>query len=336
MGLYTYFFEKERWIRQYNCTFYSVEDVALEKRQHLIYAAIVLTLFVVYEILYIPCLYAMLKKQVRQNFCYKLMLEMALYDVFTLPLTALLPGIYSMNGYMFCSFPVLSYMAGGVIFPLWIGYSMTSLILAINRCLAFSKYKTLFEGAFRQAFWILLPLFASVFVIIFGQSITYNSILGAWFFNPHLGYFEDVNAVYPSSIQFWNNIIFCTVLPTVYVWFFLSNWAMSKKRMSGGMSAKEYRLFTQCLLINLTICAAAAGYMLMQYLNLPTEFIAFSHVAWIIVEGAPPVVLLSMNETIRKIVFGRKGKRGTTQHHSSTNGANAQSQPKLTDSQIIG
>lgn len=58
----------------------------------------------------------MLKKQVRQNFCYKLMLEMALYDVLTLPLTALLPGIYSMNGYMFCSFPVLSYMTGGVIF----------------------------------------------------------------------------------------------------------------------------------------------------------------------------------------------------------------------------
>jgi hypothetical protein len=50
MGLYTYFFEKDRFARQYNCSFYSVEDVALEKRQHLIYAVIVLTLFVVYEV----------------------------------------------------------------------------------------------------------------------------------------------------------------------------------------------------------------------------------------------------------------------------------------------
>jgi hypothetical protein len=50
MGLYTFFFEKERWTRQYNCSFYSVEDVPLEKRQHLIYAGIVLTLFVVYEV----------------------------------------------------------------------------------------------------------------------------------------------------------------------------------------------------------------------------------------------------------------------------------------------
>jgi hypothetical protein len=58
----------------------------------------------------------MLQKSVRQTFCYKLMLEMALYDVLTLPLTALLPGIFSLNGYMFCSFPTLSYMAGGVIF----------------------------------------------------------------------------------------------------------------------------------------------------------------------------------------------------------------------------
>lgn len=50
MGLYTFFFEKDRWARQYNCSFYSVEDVPLEKRQHMIYAIIVLILFVVYEV----------------------------------------------------------------------------------------------------------------------------------------------------------------------------------------------------------------------------------------------------------------------------------------------
>lgn len=96
--------------------------------------------------------------------------------------------------------------------------------------------------------------------------------------------YDDPPFQYPSTLQLSNNIIFCIVLPTVYIWFFLHNYAISKKRQS-GMSAKEYRLFTQCLLINLTICAAAGGYVLMQYLNLPQQFIAFSHVAWIIVEG---------------------------------------------------
>jgi hypothetical protein len=50
MGLYTYFFQPLKWTQQYNCTFYSVEDVPLDKRRHVIYAIIVLTLFVIYEV----------------------------------------------------------------------------------------------------------------------------------------------------------------------------------------------------------------------------------------------------------------------------------------------
>ncbi|KAI6234275.1 hypothetical protein M3Y99_00823800 [Aphelenchoides fujianensis] len=290
MGLYFYFFHPVEYTKMYNCTFYSVEDVPLERRQHIIYAIIVLALFVIYEILYLPCMYAMLNKHVRQSFCYKLMIEMAIYDMITLPLTALLPGIFSMQGWMFCSHPTISYMGGTIIFPLWIGYSLCSLILSINRCLSLSRYKVLFEGPTRELFWILLPPAVSLVVAMFGQSITYNSILGAWFFNPHLGYFEDTVGA----------------------------------------------LFIQTLIINFTIAGAAAGYMLMQYLSLPEYFIAFSHVAWIIVEGAPPVVYLTMNETIRKIIFGRK-RTHTQQRSSSVQNLNSSTVPhsKITDSQII-
>jgi hypothetical protein len=42
-----------------------------------------------------------------------------------------------------------------------------------------------------------------------------------------------------------------------------------------------------------------------------------------------------MNETIRKIVFGRKGKRATTQQHSSSNVQNPQSAPKMVDSEVL-
>ncbi|KAI6239897.1 hypothetical protein M3Y99_00522100 [Aphelenchoides fujianensis] len=277
----------------------------------------------------------MLNKHVRQSFCYKLMIEMAIYDMITLPLTALLPGIFSMQGWMFCSHPTISYMGGTIIFPLWIGYSLCSLILSINRCLSLSRYKVLFEGPTRELFWILLPPAVSIVVALFGQSITYNSILGAWFFNPHLGYFEDTVGAYPSDLQFYNNIAFCIILPVVYVLFFLNNYALSRKRVS-GMSGKEYRLFIQTLIINFTIAGAAAGYMLMQYLSLPEYFIAFSHVAWIIVEGAPPVVYLTMNETIRKIIFGRK-RTHTQQRSSSVQNLNSSTVPhsKITDSQII-
>ncbi|KAI6234299.1 hypothetical protein M3Y99_00811000 [Aphelenchoides fujianensis] len=251
----------------------------------------------------------MLKKKLRQSFCYKLMIEMAVYDMATLPLTAFFPAIFSYNGWMFCSHPTISYMGGTIIFPLWIGYSLCSLILSINRCLALSKYKVIFQGRLRQAIWLGIPPCTTVFVAIFGQSITYNSVLGAWFFNPHLGYFADTNGTYPSDLQFYNNTAFCILLPMVYVWFFINHFGLSKQRM-GGMPAKEYRLFIQTLVINFTIAGAAAGYMGMQYMNLPEYFIAFSHVGWIIVEGAPPIVYLTMNESIKKVVFGyfRRGK----------------------------
>ncbi|KAI6175014.1 Serpentine Receptor, class T [Aphelenchoides bicaudatus] len=258
MGLYLYFFDHETYDLHYNCTFYSVEDMPFEKRRRPIFAAIVFILGVAYEFLYIPCIYAMFKKKVRQAFCYKLMIEMALYDMFTLPLTAFFPAIFSYNGWMFCSYPTVTFLAGGILFPLWIGYSMTSLILAINRCLAFSKYSWIFKGFWREILWLATPPTATITVALFGQSITYNSVLGAWFFNPHLRYYADTSNTYPSTIQFWNNILFCTILPTVYVWFFINNYTLSKKRMS-GMSAKEYRLFIQCLVVNFTIVGAAAG-----------------------------------------------------------------------------
>ncbi|KAI6175013.1 hypothetical protein M3Y97_00984800 [Aphelenchoides bicaudatus] len=61
----------------------------------------------------------------------------------------------------------------------------------------------------------------------------------------------------------------------------------------------------------------------MQYLNLPEQIICFSHVSWIIIEGAPPIVLLTMNETVRKIVFNRihgKVSVSTTHPNSPVNG----------------
>jgi hypothetical protein len=70
---------------------------------------------------------------------------------------------------------------------------MTSLILSINRCLAFSSYKWIFQGALLQTLWLGTPVVATVITAIFGQSITYNSVLGAWFFNTHLSYFKDTN-----------------------------------------------------------------------------------------------------------------------------------------------
>jgi hypothetical protein len=46
-----------------------------------------------YVILYIPCLIVMLKKELWQNICYKLMFIVGIFDICTLTINAFLPGI---------------------------------------------------------------------------------------------------------------------------------------------------------------------------------------------------------------------------------------------------
>jgi hypothetical protein len=62
--------------------------------------------------------------------------------------------------------------------------------LALNRCLAFTHYYWIFDE-WRQWIWFTLPLAYASLIFAFAQAPIYNSIYGAWFFNPHLGYFGD-------------------------------------------------------------------------------------------------------------------------------------------------
>ena len=45
---------------------------------------------------------------------------------------------------------------------------------------------------------------------------------------------------------------------------------------------RNFQLFIQTLIINVTISLSALGYTLMQYVELPKQAVAVSHVLWII------------------------------------------------------
>jgi hypothetical protein len=57
----------------------------------------------------------------------------------------------------------------------WLGYSQTSLILALNRCLSFSRYKWIFTE-WRQYVWIGFPVALAVGIMLFGETGAYNSV----------------------------------------------------------------------------------------------------------------------------------------------------------------
>jgi hypothetical protein len=65
------------------------------------------------------------------------------------------------------------------------------MLLAINRCLSFSRYKYIFDGP-QQYFFMALPIGLTIYVLLFGMSASYSPVYNAWFFDPHRGYYNDV------------------------------------------------------------------------------------------------------------------------------------------------
>ena len=158
-----YLFEKEgTYTRLYNCSSYSVEAVPLAQRQHIALGALLVVLFVIFELLYIPCLLAISRHL--QHTSFKIMFYIGVLDLFGLFVAGLVTGLYAIEGAVFCSHPTQIYWMGVVGFFLWLAESMAELILAFNRCVdswSPNVGRALFDGR-RTYFWLALVRVYSV------------------------------------------------------------------------------------------------------------------------------------------------------------------------------
>ncbi|KAI6170907.1 hypothetical protein M3Y97_01103500 [Aphelenchoides bicaudatus] len=236
---------RDYYQKHYNCSFYSVDSIPIEERQHKAYGWMLVAMFIVFELLYAPCVFAMAQKTLRKNFCYKLMLIMATFDMLLMPTNILQPGYANLNGYTYCSFPLFSYLNGIALFSLWIGYVNAALILAFNRCLLYSNYNWIFKGRW-EYFWLSLPFVTLIYTLFFGHASTYSVVSGALFFNPHVDYFADIQNNYPVNIHLVANSLFTVLTPTVYVIFFANNYKLAKSRPS-GVTKSEYSTFNKSI-----------------------------------------------------------------------------------------
>ncbi|KAI6230336.1 G protein-coupled receptor [Aphelenchoides fujianensis] len=267
------------------------------------------------ELLYAPVIYAFCTKGLRKKSCFRLMFLMAVYDVLSLPVTTFLAGYFAFTGRMFCDAPRFVYLAGIFGFTCWSGYTVTSLLLSINRCLAFTPYSWVFTGKLQYVF-LALPLVYSAGICAFARAPIWNSLVGAYMFNPHLGYFEDKNDLYYSSEQILNNLSLSILLPTIYIVFYVHHSMISKGR--SRIPKREYSLFLQVLLMNSILSCASVGYVLMQFVHIPEQLIFASHLAWVSVQCAPPIIYLTMNQTIRAVVFPGKSRITSVSLNNST------------------
>ncbi|KAI1692749.1 serpentine type 7TM GPCR chemoreceptor srt domain-containing protein [Ditylenchus destructor] len=186
-----YVFRHSEWEELYHCT-YDIDIIPLEKRVHEIHGVLIIALATIFMLIYIPTLSIIMFKFLDKP-AYQLMFLIGVTDVLIL-ITALIPcGIWSFEGYVFCTQPTLIYMLGCFGTGFWVLSTESSAILAFYRCLELWRpfvANSLFKGR-RTLLWIGFSLFHFTAVFFFGMPVIYSSIDGAFAINPHAGYIED-------------------------------------------------------------------------------------------------------------------------------------------------
>uniref|UniRef100_A0A914Q242 G-protein coupled receptors family 1 profile domain-containing protein n=1 Tax=Panagrolaimus davidi TaxID=227884 RepID=A0A914Q242_9BILA len=98
----------------YNCTFYDIEAIALEKRQKVGIGVSFILIFAIFEMLYIPILFIMKKHVFIHQSCYKIMFYVGVVDVLCLCCNGFCTGLFAILGYVYCSSPKLIHTTGCV------------------------------------------------------------------------------------------------------------------------------------------------------------------------------------------------------------------------------
>jgi len=151
-----YLFEHESsYARLYNCSTYSVEEIPLAQRQHITLGVVFIVRFPLFQLLYIPCIVAIVKHLQYPSF--KVMLYIGILDMLCLCVNGLATGIYAIEGAVFCSHPDQIYWLGVAGLFFWMAESSAEFVLALNRCVDTwypNASRALFEGS-RTWLWLL-------------------------------------------------------------------------------------------------------------------------------------------------------------------------------------
>ncbi|KAI1727082.1 serpentine type 7TM GPCR chemoreceptor srt domain-containing protein [Ditylenchus destructor] len=306
-----YFFHYDEYELLYNCSFYNISMIPLEQRQHVGMGALFIALYFIFEILYIPCIIAI--KKHTDSPCYKIMFYIGINDMICMCFNGFLTGYFAIMGTVFCSYPTFIYVCGNTALALWASETVAEVTLALNRCIAICSPKweyILFKG-YKTWIWMALPTIYAAYWWTFTKPILFSGIYMSWFFNPHVGYFDDFGLIYDNEVHITHNYFVIVGLTLTYSAFAIMLFVKSKKVAAG------------VVMISMINAVAAAVYVYMQFFRINQLIIYLGMVAWLLAHGIPPVIYLAMNKTLRrdaaKMLIHALQKAGPTvsSHHQS-------------------
>uniref|UniRef100_A0A914HVF2 Uncharacterized protein n=1 Tax=Globodera rostochiensis TaxID=31243 RepID=A0A914HVF2_GLORO len=303
----------DRFQRFYNCSFYEYESVPRMARKNMLVGIILLMLYAVFEILYVPCLAVFARRENIRESCYKLMLFMGILSMINIHSSGLIIGVYAIRGDVFCDRPLFNYVIGMPAFGLYCAESLTAVILAFNRCIEMWDnriVRILFDG--HRMYWWMAGVVLYGFVLgTFTIPPIPNGMLVGWFWNPHIAYFDDTEGVYQNKAFTAHNISIGFGLPLIYAVFYI---IMHKKMSMIGAEGVQNRqraaerrkskanIFVQVLLIGILHMFCTLLYVYIQYFPVPSWVIMSASYAWIVSQGFIPVIYITFNKYIRRSI----------------------------------
>ncbi|KAI1701282.1 serpentine type 7TM GPCR chemoreceptor srt domain-containing protein [Ditylenchus destructor] len=303
-----YFFKHDEWERLYNCSLYRVDDIPLEKRQHIALGVFFILVSIIFITLYTPCIIAV--RNHLKHSCYKFLFFLGIVDILSIPMNGILTGYMTIVGAMFCNYPKLLYFSGSYGYFCWITETTMAIFLALNRCceiLSPNIARYLFHGQLPWLWMIVLMMYGLYFAI-FTKPVMFNGIYMAWFNNPHVGYNDDPGGItYGNHLHFVHNIIVCCSLTGLYVLFcilyLLKSRTLRRHSSNAGpvfvKNTLQRSVFIQVLLISSINTIGSALYIYMQFVNVTPWLTIAAQFSWIIINGMPGILFLVVNKTIR-------------------------------------
>uniref|UniRef100_A0A915DAV0 Opsin n=1 Tax=Ditylenchus dipsaci TaxID=166011 RepID=A0A915DAV0_9BILA len=200
--------------------------------------------------------------------CYKIMYYIGINDMLCMCVNTFLTGYFAITGAVFCTHPTFIYIAGNFGLGCWASETVAEVTLALNRCIAICSPKweyILFRG-YKTWLWMMIPTLYAFYWATFTKPILFSGIYMSWFFNPHVGYYDDFGS--------------CMI--------------MSQHNYSQKM------IFLQVVMISMINAVAAAIYVVMQFVRISQTLIYLGSITWVLAHGIPPVIYLAMNKTLRR------------------------------------
>ncbi|CAK5079926.1 unnamed protein product [Meloidogyne enterolobii] len=136
-------------------------------------------------------------------------------------------------------------------------------------------------------FWIGIPIIYGLNIITWSRPNVFTGIYFGWFFNPHIGYIDNVDQEYENTFHTVHNISVIIILTITYLAFCIIFVLKSKQggQHSNQQSYSELMIFIQIFLISLSNILGASIYVYMQYIDSDEVLIILGQFFWLNAHG---------------------------------------------------